>query len=127
MSNNTMATVSNLYLARDYLIFVKFDLLTAMIVKVLASAMWTFCFHFQGRKIKKDLVFSSETLKYLTDLHGMKYQKKIHIIYSCAVFHAGCVLAMLRAKKTATFRKHNLYSFLENYVLLNRLGRTFWP
>jgi len=76
MSNNTMATVSNLCLARGYVIFVKFYLLTAMTVKVLTSLMWTFCFHFQGRKIKKDLVFSSETLICCTDLHGTKSQKK---------------------------------------------------
>jgi len=52
MSNNTMATASNLYFARGCLTFVKFDLLPAMTMEVLTSTMWTFCLQFQGKKIQ---------------------------------------------------------------------------
>jgi hypothetical protein len=84
---------------------VKFDLLIAMTVKVLTSPMWKFCLHFQGKnKVKKALLFSSETLVYFTDLRGKKLQKTIHFSYPCAVFYTGFAPAAFRATKTATSR-----------------------
>jgi len=120
VSNSTMATASNLYLARSYLTFVKFDILTAMTVKVLTFSVSSISSH----KNKKGVVLSSETSICFTDLHWMKFRKKIHFSYSCAVF---CAPAVLRDTGMATFQTYNLYIFLDNFILVRRLWKKFWP
>jgi hypothetical protein len=119
MSNNTMVKASNLYLARGYLTFMK---LTPMTVKVLTSTMWTFCLQFQGKKIKRTWY----RLRRLT-WNEIPEENSFHPLQCSMALHAGCAPAVLRATKTATFRTYNLYIFLDNFISVNRLLRTFWP
>jgi len=96
VSNNTMATASNLYLARSYLTFVKFHILTAMTVKLLTSSMWSSVFSFKLKNWKgRSIVFRNFNLLHRLILNEIPEENSFQLLM-CSILCGLCTSCVTR-------------------------------